>query len=284
MLQAALKEKVIVEEETLQDYERRRKEEEVKNWKEKALQGEFIQQISNVAGEESWRWLRNGFLKKETEGLILAAQEQALRTNSIKYSIDKTSETPLCRLCGETTETVRHIVSGYKKLAQREYRKRNYKVALGVHWEMYRKYGIECTNKWYDHQPLSTAENGEVRITWDMTIYTDKVLKHNKPDITLMPKDTQKWTIIDIAVPADQNIIQTEEEKVEKYQELAFEIRRIHGASKVTVIPIVIGALGGISKRSKAWYCKLGVPDFLGSVQLSAILGTAHLLRKVLCL
>ena len=31
-----------------------------------------------------------GTLKKETEGLILAAQEQALRTNSIK-----TSETPL---------------------------------------------------------------------------------------------------------------------------------------------------------------------------------------------
>ena len=26
------------------------------------------------------------------------------------------------------------------------------------------------------------------------------------------------------------------------------------------------------------------VPDFLGSVQLSAVLGTAHLLRKVLCL
>ena len=105
MLRAALKEKVIVEEESLQDYEKRRKEEKVKNWKEKALHGEFVQQISGEAGEESWRWLRNGFLKKETEGLILAAQEQALRTNSIKYSIDKTSETPLCRLCGEATES-----------------------------------------------------------------------------------------------------------------------------------------------------------------------------------
>ena len=200
MLQAALKEKVVVEEENLQDYERRIKEEKVKSWKEKALHGEFVQQTSDVAGEESWRWLRNGFLKKETEGLILAAQEQALRTNSIKHSIDKTSQTPLCRLCGESTETVWHIFS------------------------------------------------------------------------------------IDIAVPADQNIIRTEEEKVEKYQDLAFEIRRIHGASKVTVIPIVIGALRSISKRAKTWYDKLGVPEFIGSVQLSAILGTAHLLRKVLCL
>ena len=154
-----------------------------------------------------------------------------------------------------------------------------------MHWGMCRKYGIECCNdKWYDHQPLPTAENGEVRITWDMTMYTDKVLKHNRPDITLARRDTQKWTLIDIAVPADQNITRTEEKKVEKYQELAFEITRIHGASKVTIIPIVIGALGSILKAAKTWFGRLDVPDFLGSIQLSAILGTAHLLRKVLCL
>ena len=89
MLEMVLKEKVLVEEENLQNYQRRRKEEKVRNWKEKALHGEFVWQTSEVAGEESWRWLyRNGFLKKGTEGLILAAQEQALRTNSVYHSID----------------------------------------------------------------------------------------------------------------------------------------------------------------------------------------------------
>ena len=258
------------------------KKRKLKNWKEKALHGEFVQQISGVAGEETWSWLRNRFLKKETEGMILAAhQDQALRTNSIKFSIDKTSETPLCSLCGESAETVRHIVSGRKKLAQREYRKRHDKVAMRVRWEMCRKYGIENTDNWYDHQPLSVTENGEVR---DMTIYTDKVLKHNRPDITVGHKDSQEWTLIEIALPADQSIIRTEEEKVETSQELAFKIRRIYGASKVTVIPIMIGALGSIWKCAKTWYGRLGVPDFLGSVQLSVILGTAHVLRKVMCL
>ena len=88
-------------------------------------------------------------------------------------------------------------------------------------------------------------------------------------------------------MPADQNITRTEEEKVEKYQELAFEIRirnQIHGDSKVTIIPIVVGALGSISKGAKTRFGKLDVPAFLGSVQLSAILGSAHLLRKVLSL
>ena len=66
-----------------------------------------------------------------------------------------------------------------------------------------------------------------------------------------MYQDTKKWTLSDIAVPADQIIVRTEEEKVE-YQELAFEIRRIYEPSKVTIIPIVIGASGNISKSSKA--------------------------------
>ena len=132
MLQAALNE-VLDEEENLQDYKKRKQDEKIRDWKEKALHGEFVRQTADVAGEDSGRWLRNGLLKKETEGLILAAQEQALRTNSIKHSIDKTSETPLCRLCGDCSETVRHIVSGCKKLAQREYRKRHDKVALRVH-------------------------------------------------------------------------------------------------------------------------------------------------------
>ena len=52
----------------------------------------------------------------------------------------------------------------------------------------------------------------------------------------------------------------------------------------MTVIPIVIDALGTVSKNAKSWHGKLDIPDTVGSTQLSAILGTAHVLRKVLCL
>ena len=121
----------------------------------------------------------------------------------------------------------------------------------------------------------------DVRITWDMTVYTDKKLNHNRPDITLVGKDTQEWTLTDITVPADQIVISTEEGKVDRYQDLTFEIKRIHRASKVTVIPIVIGALGTVSKNAKTWRGKLDILDIVGSAQLSTILGTAHIFRKV---
>ena len=36
-----------------------------------------------VEKEESWRWLRTGDLKVETEALICATQEPPLRTDSV---------------------------------------------------------------------------------------------------------------------------------------------------------------------------------------------------------
>ena len=40
--------------------------------------------------EKTWSWMRKSDLKITTEALICAVQEQAIRTNYIKYNIDKT--------------------------------------------------------------------------------------------------------------------------------------------------------------------------------------------------
>ena len=109
MLKAAWEEKVIVgTKESLEGYNKRLYESKVGDWKDKPLQGAFVTDIEEIAVEESCRWLRNGYLKKETEGMIGAPQEQALRTNSVKCFIYKTSDSPLCRLCGKSLESVAH--------------------------------------------------------------------------------------------------------------------------------------------------------------------------------
>ena len=59
-------------------------------------------------------------LKKETEGLTLAAQEQALRVNRIKRMVDKQDCSTKCGVCDERDETIAHIVSGWSQLAQNE--------------------------------------------------------------------------------------------------------------------------------------------------------------------
>ena len=54
---------------------------------------------------------------------------------------------------------------------------------------------------------------------------------------------------------------------MQKYQDLDLEVRRIHGATRVTMIPIVVGALGTISVNAKASYRRLSLPDIFGSAQ-----------------
>ena len=96
---------------TEKNFQKRRREERRSELEEKALHGQFFRQTREIYDPESWGWLRDGELKKETEGLIMAAQTQSLRTNTIKTNIDKTQEDPKCRMCKQKEETVSHIVS-----------------------------------------------------------------------------------------------------------------------------------------------------------------------------
>ena len=77
-----------------------------------------------------------GDLKKETESLITAAQDQALRAHVIKANIEYQSLSALDRMCGKRQENVEHIVCGYRKLAQRDYKKRHDTLARVGHWEL----------------------------------------------------------------------------------------------------------------------------------------------------
>ena len=64
---------------------------------------------------------------------------------------------------------------------------------------------------------------------------------------------------------------------MEKHQDLALEIKRIHRAKRMTETPIVIGGLAIISRNAKrVWYGRLILPDILilevQSCQLSSVL------------
>ena len=72
--------------------------ERLNEWRGKALHGQILRQTEDVRDKLSWDWLRKGDLKKETEGLITAAQDQSLRTNLIKAEIDKQEVSPSCRM------------------------------------------------------------------------------------------------------------------------------------------------------------------------------------------
>ena len=88
-------------------------------WEVKQLYGRFKRLISNFSHDKIWTWLRKGNFKRETESLLIATQNNAVRTNHIKARIDKTQQNSKCRLCGDRDETINHIISESCKLAQK---------------------------------------------------------------------------------------------------------------------------------------------------------------------
>ena len=108
--------------------------------------------------------MKKGYLKKETESTIVAAQDQALCTRNLRNAVYGENVESICRVCGAADETVAHIVSECSKLAQKEYKQvRHDSVAKMLHWKLCEKWGLNKAEKWYIHKPEMGLEFGTAR-------------------------------------------------------------------------------------------------------------------------
>jgi len=87
--------------------------------------------------------------------------------------------------------------------------------------------------------------------------------------------------LIDVAISGDRNVIKNEDEKVLKYKDLTVEMQRMWNV-KTKVIPVITGATGTISKSFRKYFSNILRKHEVKELQKTAILGTAHILRKVL--
>ena len=212
---------------------------------------------------------------------ILAAQEQAIRTNLIKVTIDKTQVDSKCRMCGTVDETINHLISECSKMAQKEYKRRHDWVGKRIHWDLCKKFEIHASEQWYNHEPEAIVENDSCKILWDFTIQTDHVLEARRPDLIVVNKKENKCTIVDFPIPYDTGIEQKEKEKVDKCQDLKRELQKLWNM-RITVVPIVIAALGTPLKDIKRRLSDLDIETTIEELQKTVLLQSARILRKVL--
>jgi hypothetical protein len=85
----------------------------------------------------------------------------------------------------------------------------------------------------------------------------------------------------DVAISGDRNVIKKEAEKILKYNDLTIEIQRIWKV-KTRVIPVIIEATGTILKSFRKYINNIPGNHEVKELQKTSILGTAHILWKVL--
>ena len=100
------------------------------------------------------------------------------------------------------------------------------------------------------------------------------------PQPTALPR-APVCMLIDVPVSEDRNVIKKEAEKILKYKDLTTEIQRMWNV-KTKMIPVIIGATGTISKSLRKYVSNIPGNHEDKELQKTAILGTAHILRKVL--
>jgi len=102
--------------------------------------------------------------------------------------------------------------------------------------------GIETTDKWYTHIPKPVCEDGDITVLWNQAVHTEREVTANRRHTIIKNKKEETYTLIDVAIPAERNVVQKEAEKNLKYKSLCIEIKRMWNL-KCTIIPVKIGAI-----------------------------------------
>ena len=87
--------------------------------------------------------------------------------------------------------------------------------------------------------------------------------------------------VIDFAISGDRNVIKKEAEKNLKCKDLTIEIHCMWKV-KTRVIPVITGVTRTISKLFRKYVSSIPGNHEVEELQKTAILGTAHILQKVL--
>ncbi|KAL3274164.1 hypothetical protein HHI36_015578 [Cryptolaemus montrouzieri] len=143
--------------------------EKQEQWSRKELHGRHHYEINqpHIDNEASNKWLMKGELFAETEGFLMANQDQVITRNNYKKIImkDGTLQTDKCRKCHIRSETRQHITSDCEQLANTDYLHRHNHVCNIIHQKLAHKYGLLNTLKpYYKYQPAPVLENDSIRL------------------------------------------------------------------------------------------------------------------------
>ncbi|XP_073979863.1 uncharacterized protein [Rhodnius prolixus] len=249
-----------------------RSERDMKNeWGQKQLHGRYYALLTAEGTDSlaSCQWLTKGHLFPETEGFVMAMQDQVIATKAYRrWVLGESLVHDKCRMCNSTSESIQHIVSGCSVLEPKEYLHRHNNVAKIIHKALCSKFGLLKTEvPYYKYNPPTLLQNAHTKLYWETQIVTDRSDANNKPDILVMDRKGRVAHIVDVAIPNDDNMQKSRGEKIRKYQDLSFQLREMYNLDKTTIAPIILSTSGLVPRTTVTAVNELGLSTDLVVMQ-----------------
>ena len=165
-------------------------------------------------------------------------------------------------------------------------------MVLAVAWA--KKYEIIDENiVWYKErwEKGKVFENMKGKLVWDFEHKLRLRSSARRPDLTLEDKEAKRIWICVMACPQENNIEAKVKEKLDKYQQLAFETRGNRVGYRVEVVPLVLGCLGGGIRKLRKNVQKLIETEteteteterIVKEMQKTVLMDSESIMRKVL--
>ena len=245
-----------------------------KIWAEKPTHGCLVKQQTtskNYCSAGSNLWLQSYNIPSHIEGYFAAIQEQEINTRQLQKRRSKDSSLidSRCRHCKLRDEDICHIIGSCSKLCNSMYLPfRHDQVARLIHFEILQTQDTSIKFM----QPEAVSKVGSLEIWWDQKIACTPKIAHNRPDLVVWNRSCKTCTIVEIAVPLDANVDETENNKRSKYMPLMINLKRAYPDYLFECVPVVLGATGLVTRSLK---------DNLRSIGLSAAVVDRLILKIV---
>ena len=118
----------------------------------------------------------------------MAIQDRVIRTKNTEKHIIKNDVVDKCRKCGNTGESIEHVMAGCPAISDTAYLGRHNQVAKLIHQHLAQDI-ISITNAappYYKYTPQEVLESNNHVLYWDRPILTDKTVDFNRPDLLLI--------------------------------------------------------------------------------------------------
>ncbi len=152
-----------------------------------------------------------------------------------------------CRVCGTDVETIEHILGFCDGYLWGLYKERHDRILFLLVKAVMKSLGLTV--------PKAMSASGGVaaagvwgpkgkQILVDQLIPTKRLIKERKPDLIVKLAKEKRVAIMEVACATEIIVEKREQQKLQKYQELAADMAKQMPGFTIRVTPVVIGNLG----------------------------------------